>query len=54
MPKYAQEICGPTLTFSVLALFVVLAARIPAWQPSGKATAGTPIIIINNFRRVGR
>jgi len=30
MPKYAQEICGPTLTFSVLALFVVLAALIPA------------------------
>jgi len=30
MPKYTQEICGPTLTVSALALFLVLAALIPA------------------------
>jgi hypothetical protein len=30
MSKYGQEICGPTLTVSALALFLVLAALIPA------------------------
>ena len=30
MSKYAQEICGPTLTVSTLALFIVLAILIPA------------------------
>ena len=30
MLKYAQEICGPTLTVSALALYLVLATLIPA------------------------
>ena len=30
MSKYVQEICGPTLTVSALALFLVLATLIPA------------------------
>ena len=30
MPKYPLEICGPTLTVSALALFLILAALIPA------------------------
>jgi len=42
MPKYAQEICGPTLTVSALALFLVLAVLIPAWQPSGPLDNSAP------------
>jgi hypothetical protein len=30
MSKYAQEICGPTLTVSALAIFLILAGLIPA------------------------
>jgi len=30
MSKYAQKICGPTLTLSALAVFVILATLIPA------------------------